>query len=108
LRLAAARVRAATVSRVDLVFVSRFGKAEARGAGFLPEMGDAVLEGLPLLTAVRRDLVDRWLSSNDGLGTLLDARLWVLNDWWGELARITVSEVAAATRHALETRSVIH
>jgi molybdate transport system ATP-binding protein len=107
LRLAAARVRAATASRVDLVFVSRFGKEEARGLGFLPEMSDAVLEGVPLLTAVRRSLVDRWLSWNDGLGTLLEARLWVLREWWGEVGRVTAS-AAPALASGLEAPRLVH
>ncbi|HXX70391.1 MAG TPA: DUF2478 domain-containing protein [Polyangiaceae bacterium] len=87
LRHAADRIRAATESVVDLIVVSRFGKEEARGKGFRDELARAVLSGRPVLTAVRRGLVDNWFSFTDGIGTVLDARLWVLRDWWSELRR---------------------
>jgi hypothetical protein len=35
--------------------------------------------------AVPRGLTSSWLSCTDGIGTLLDARLWVLRDWWSGL-----------------------
>ncbi len=47
----------------------------------------AASSGRPTLTAVRRGMVDNWLSFTDGIGTLLEARLWVLENWWSELAR---------------------
>lgn len=93
LRHAADRIRVATESAVDLVVASRFGKEEARGKGFRDELAGAILAGRPILTAVRRSLVDPWFSFTDGIGTVLDARLWVLRDWWGDLRR--TSRVAA-------------
>jgi hypothetical protein len=90
LQEARARVRCATDADAALVFVSRFGKEEARGHGFRPELAYAVLAGRPVLTAVRRGMVDNWFAFTDGVGTLLDARLWVLEDWWRELAQARV------------------
>jgi hypothetical protein len=85
LREAGQRIRTATESAADIVFVSRFGKEEARGRGFRDEYARAVLGGRPVLTAVRRGMVDNWFSFTDGIGTVLDARLWVLRHWWDEL-----------------------
>ena len=82
---AAVRVGAATTHGADLVFVSRFGRQEAAGRGFSDAFALAVQRGGPVLTAVRRGLADNWLSAVGGIGTLLDARLWVLKDWWSEL-----------------------
>jgi molybdate transport system ATP-binding protein len=87
LRLAADRLRAATDGDADLVFVSRFGKEEARGGGFCEEILHAAAAGRSVLTAVRRGNVGNWLALNDGVGTLLDARLWVLHCWWEDLRR---------------------
>jgi hypothetical protein len=87
LRAAAGRVQSAADSGADIVFVSRFGKEEARGGGLRDALAHASLSGRPTLTAVRRGTVDSWLSLTDGLGTLLEARLWVLEDWWNDLAR---------------------
>ncbi len=87
LRGAAERVRAATDSGVELILVSRFGRAEMRGAGFSAALVHAARRGRPVLTAVRRGHADRWIASNGGTATLLDARLWVLKNWWAELVR---------------------
>ena len=43
-------------TRVDLVIVNRFGKQEASGEGLRQEIAGALLAGLPLLIAVRRDV----------------------------------------------------
>jgi molybdate transport system ATP-binding protein len=87
LRSAAERIRTAAETGADLVFVSRFGKEEARGGGFRKEMLLAASEGRTVLAAARRGHVGNWLDMNDGIGTLLDARLWVMHCWWNELRR---------------------
>ncbi len=70
----------------DLIFVSRFGKMEAHGRGFREGMARAVERGRPMLTAVRRGLVHSWFAFTGEVGTVLDARLWVLKQWWREIA----------------------
>jgi molybdate transport system ATP-binding protein len=82
---AARRIHAASEASADLVFLSRFGRQEAAGEGFSDALSFAVQRGGPVLTAVRRGLADNWLSACGGIGTLLEARLWVLKDWWREL-----------------------
>jgi molybdate transport system ATP-binding protein len=83
---AASHIRAGCEAGADLVVVSRFGRLEADGRGFREEMGLAMRASRPLLTAVRRGLVHRWFDFTGGIGTVLDARLWVLRDWWSEIA----------------------
>lgn len=39
-----------------------------------------------LLTALRRGLIQSWFTFTGGVGTLLDTRLWVLKEWWREIA----------------------
>lgn len=87
LRHAAGRIRAAIDSDADLIFVSRFGKEEGRGHGLRRELARATFSGCPVLTAVPRGMVHNWLSLRDGMATMLDAHLWVLKNWWGEIAR---------------------
>ena len=52
------------------------------------ELGFAIGEGRTVLTAVKRSLLPAWRSFTGGQGTLLDHRLWVVRDWWGDLARL--------------------
>jgi Protein of unknown function (DUF2478) len=83
---AARSIRTSLEEHAQIVFVSRFGKQEVRGSGFYEELQRGALSACVVLTAVRRGLVEDWFAFTGGVGTLLDARLWVLNDWWSELA----------------------
>ena len=85
LQRAAGRIAGASQRGADLLFLSRFGRQEAAGRGFSEALAVAMQRGRPVLTAVRRGLADNWLSAAGGVGTLLDARLWVLKDWWSGL-----------------------
>lgn len=82
---AAARLRASASRPSDLLFVSKFGKQEAHGAGFRDELAFAAGAGRTILTAVKRGQVHNWLDFTGGVGTLLEARLSVLRDWWREV-----------------------
>jgi len=79
------RLRADAATRSDILFVSKFGKQEAAGRGFRDEIAFAVGEGRVVLTAVKRNLVGRWLEFTGGQGALLDAQPWVVRDWWSDL-----------------------
>lgn len=70
----------------ELVFASRFGRLEENRRGLFDAMNYVARSGVPLLTAVRRGRVHRWFEYTGGVGTVLDAHLWVLRDWWSELA----------------------
>lgn len=45
---------------IDLVIVNKFGKQEALGQGLRAEIAAGVIAGLPLLTAVRDDMLAAW------------------------------------------------
>jgi len=83
---AASRIRAGCDDRAELIVVSRFGRMEVNGEGFRAEMRRVIQAGRPLLTAVRRGFSHRWFEFTGGVGTVLEAHLWVLHDWWRELA----------------------
>ena len=95
LERAAQRIRVASEQRADLVFLSRFGRQEAAGRGYSEALSSAVRHGGPILTAVRRGLADNWLAAAGGIGTLLDARLWVLKDWWNDIGVRSAARVAS-------------
>ena len=50
------------------------------------ELAFAISEGRTVLTAVKRSLLPAWRSFTDGQGTLLQPRLWVVRNWWDDLA----------------------
>lgn len=85
---AAHRLRAAASEPSDIVFFSKFGKQEAAGSGMRAELAFAISEGRTALTAVKRTLLPAWRSFTGGQGTLLAPRLWVVRDWWADLAHL--------------------
>jgi molybdate transport system ATP-binding protein len=85
---ASARLRLDAMQPSDILFFSKFGKQEANGEGFRAELAFAASEGRTVLTAVKRGLVHKWLEFTGGQGTLLDHRLWVVRDWWADLAYV--------------------
>lgn len=56
----AAALTACLASAPELVIVNKFGRQEAAGGGLRSEIAGAVLAGIPLLTAVRTDLLTAW------------------------------------------------
>lgn len=94
----AVRIMTAVDRGAELVFASKFGKQEAAGKGMRDAMTLAALTGRPMLTSVRRGLVHNFLEFTGGLGTLLDSRLWVLEDWWRDASGLTVATAAATER----------
>ncbi len=88
LAAAAQRLRAAAGEPSEILFFSKFGKQEAAGGGARAELAYAISEGRTVLTAVKRSLLPAWRSFTGGQGTLLEPRLWVLRDWWSDLAHL--------------------
>jgi len=60
LAAAAAAFSGALAERADLVVVNKFGKQEALGGGLRDEIAKAVMAGLPVLLAVRHDVLPAW------------------------------------------------
>ncbi len=62
-----ARVETALLGPVDLLVVNKFGKAEIDGRGFRPLIGQALVEGIPVLVAVGRGSREGFDAFADGM-----------------------------------------
>lgn len=60
LAAAGGAVASALSGPVDLLIINKFGKQEALGQGLRAEIAAGFLSGLPLLTAVREDMLAAW------------------------------------------------
>lgn len=74
--------------RVDLIIISRFGRAEAAGGGLLAGFTDAVCAGVPLLTAVREPYCERWREFHGGLAVDLPPSADAVLGWFRSRARM--------------------
>jgi molybdate transport system ATP-binding protein len=81
---AAVSVSRAIAEGVELVIVNKFSKQEAGGGGLRAEIADAVVAGLPILTAVSDKCYDDWIAFTGGYGTTLACERRVVDDWWRE------------------------
>lgn len=75
-------VRGAIARGVELVIINKFGAQEVSGAGLRDEMGETVMAGVPLLTAVGERFLDEWKDFTGGEGALLPPTLDAILDWW--------------------------
>lgn len=66
---------------LDLLVVSRFGKAEIEGGGLRSLFGRAMLAGTPLLTAVRQQNAEAWDAFHGGLGISLPPETAAVAAW---------------------------
>ncbi|MGP0061210.1 MAG: DUF2478 domain-containing protein [Beijerinckiaceae bacterium] len=99
-------VTRAVEDEVALVIVNKFSKQEAAGHGLRSELADAIIAGLPVLTAVPEKCMDAWTVFTGDRGTTLLCARHVVDEWWRESAllrgalprgRGEVSDRAAAT-----------
>ncbi len=77
--------------RPDLIVANRFGRLESEGGGILAEIGEAVVEGAPLVICVPRRYLDAWNAFAGGLDRQLPPRLDALEAWWRRLERATAA-----------------
>ncbi len=80
-------IDSAVSDRVDLIVISRFGRAEAGGDGLLACFTDVVCAGIPLLTAVREPYVDRWREFHGGFAVDLPPSSEAVLEWLCSTAR---------------------
>lgn len=80
---ASGALRRGIASRVDLLLVNKFSKAEKSGGGFAAEMLAAMVEGVPLLTAVPGAFIEDWIDFTGGRADLLMPTAADLWRWWG-------------------------
>jgi hypothetical protein len=69
----------------DLLLVTRFGKAEIEGGGFLEEIGAAAIAGLPTLIGVSGRRAADWRAFAGDLAETLPCSLGAALDWWNEV-----------------------
>jgi molybdate transport system ATP-binding protein len=84
---AAVSVSRAIAEDVELVIVNMVSKQEAAGGGLRAEIADAVVAGLPILTAVPEKCYDAWIEFTGGFGTTLVCERPIIDDWWREISR---------------------
>ncbi|MGO4172148.1 DUF2478 domain-containing protein [Bosea sp. TAF32] len=88
LAAAAAVFAGALAERVDLVMVNKFGKQEALGEGLRHEIANAVMAGLPVLLAVRRDFLPAWRDFAGDDWVELAADMAAVERWVGDAIRL--------------------
>lgn len=80
---ASGALRRAVAAGVDLLFVNKFSKAEKAGRGLAAEMLDAMVAGVPLLTAIPGVFIEDWVRFTGGRGDVLMPTRRALWRWWG-------------------------
>jgi nucleoside-triphosphatase THEP1 len=80
---ASAVLRRAMAERIDLLIINKFGKLESEeGGGLTHEMVSAVAAGIPVLTTVREDRLDRWSELMGDFSVLLRPEWAEMEAWW--------------------------
>lgn len=65
----------------DLLILNRFGKGEAEGRGFRDVMSQAMLAGIPVLTAVRETYAAAWQDFSGDMGYDLSPEFATVMGW---------------------------
>ena len=76
-------LRRAVSEHVDLMVVNKYSHLERQGGGLIDEMVSAMVEDLPLLTALPAALLDDWMTLTGGRTELLAPEARALWRWWG-------------------------
>ncbi len=74
-------LRNALIEQPDLVFVNRFGYAEAQGRGLSQELAQLISAGIPLLTLVSEKYLDDWHAFSAGLAQTLALERNAIEQW---------------------------
>ncbi|WP_424984358.1 DUF2478 domain-containing protein [Microbulbifer sp. S227A] len=83
---------AATGPLPQLLIVNKFGKHEADGRGFRPLIADAMMAGIPVLTAVNPTNHSQFQTFAQGMETCLPGDVMALMDW---VAQVVPAEQTA-------------
>jgi molybdate transport system ATP-binding protein len=105
---AAVAVQRAISDRVDLIVVNKFSKQEASGGGLRDELAQAILSGIPVLTAVPEKCIEDWKTFTGDYGTTLLASREAVDGWWREVSSRTghVNENPSLTPRLLADHDV--
>lgn len=82
---AASIVRRSIASAPDLMVFNKFGTQEAAGGGMCDEMAEAVMAGIPIVTAVNENLLEQWKTFTGGEFFVLPCTSDSVLDWWNAL-----------------------
>ena len=74
-----------------LLILNRFGRGESEGRGFRELIGKAMMQGVPVLTAVRPTYEDEWRAFGEGLSCNLPMDQNAVLNWFDQ---------ATGARHA--------
>ena len=88
LAAAGGALTAALAGGTDLVIVNKFGRQEMLGQGLRQEIAAALLAGVPLLIAVRRDFLGAWREFAGEDWTELPSEEDAIEAWALSLARV--------------------
>lgn len=80
---ASVALRRAVEGGADVVFANKYAKVEIGGGGLAAEMLQAMVAGVPLLTALPAAYLGEWLAFTGGRGHLLAPNRAALWRWWG-------------------------
>ena len=83
---AAMAVRRAIAAQVDLIVINKFSKQEAAGGGLRAELAEAIVSGIPVLTAVPEKCLRDWKVFTGDCGTTLLATPAAIGGWWRDLS----------------------
>ncbi|HEY8335591.1 MAG TPA: DUF2478 domain-containing protein [Tardiphaga sp.] len=81
---AAQAVTRAIAQDVALIVINKFSKQEAAGQGLRSEIAEAIIAGIPVLTAVPDRCFDAWTRFTGDRGTTLLCQRHVIAEWWQE------------------------
>ena len=97
-------VRRAVENAVDLVVINKFSKQEAGGHGLRDEFGEAIVAGLPLLTAVPEKCAEAWRDFTGDQAVTLPCARDALDAWWRDLSAGLPGRARSATEAGAEDR----
>jgi molybdate transport system ATP-binding protein len=83
---AAFAVTRAITENVDLIVINKFSKQEAAGRGLRSELAEAIVAGVPVLTAVPEKCLGAWTEFTGDRGTMLLCARYVIGGWWQDLS----------------------
>lgn len=79
-------VSRAIAADAELLIVNKFAKQESSGGGLRAEIADAVVAGMPILTAVPDTCYEAWMEFIGGFGTTLLCERRVIEAWWRDIS----------------------
>jgi len=71
---------------VALIIINKFSKQEASGRGLRDEFAEAIMAGVPVLTAVPEKCLEAWRLFIGDQGTTLPCAREAIQSWWRDMS----------------------